>query len=203
MNRHRNVCFWLASTIVASIVAGCAAGPRSANVSDGSGNSETVVVNDTGTYDQTIVCKSGKVIKHSGQWTDTNDVGMPGVPNDGSYYHFKDRYDLRSACSGNTSGEDSFEPKSTYTMSAADRSSQRANVVGGAIFLRISFFVFWLVMIVDVCRRDFRSVNVKVGWILCVVLLYCLGAVIYAFFGRQSGAMVNSSGDEQGQGGAE
>jgi hypothetical protein len=49
--------------------------------------------------------------------------------------------------------------------------------------------IFWIVMLVDACRRDFRDNTVRVGWILVVALCHVLGATIYFFFGRPTGTL--------------
>lgn len=53
------------------------------------------------------------------------------------------------------------------------------------IFLVIAIVVlglaFWIWMIVDCARRDFKNENDKIVWILVIVLLQLLGAIIYYF----------------------
>ena len=60
--------------------------------------------------------------------------------------------------------------------------------IGGIIFLillaialAIFLFIFWIRMIIDCAKRDFRKDNEKVVWILIIVLLGFLGAAIYYF----------------------
>ena len=50
-------------------------------------------------------------------------------------------------------------------------------VVGIFIFL----FIFWILMIIDVAKRDFKEDSEKVVWILVLVFLGWLGAIIYYF----------------------
>ncbi len=50
------------------------------------------------------------------------------------------------------------------------------------IFSLIIFLtVFWILMIIDVAKRNFKNENDKVVWILIVILLSWLGATIYYF----------------------
>lgn len=41
--------------------------------------------------------------------------------------------------------------------------------------------IFWIFMIVDVVKREFKQENDKLLWILVVVLTGLIGAVIYYF----------------------
>ena len=58
---------------------------------------------------------------------------------------------------------------------------------GFFILLFLASFVFWVVEIIDVARREFRDPNAKIIWLLVVVFLHGLGAVIYYFAGKPSG----------------
>ncbi len=58
---------------------------------------------------------------------------------------------------------------------------------GFIILLSLASFVFWIVELIDVCRREFRDPNTKLLWILMVVFLHGLGALIYYFAGRSQG----------------
>lgn len=49
------------------------------------------------------------------------------------------------------------------------------------IALFVFLFVFWIIMIVDVAKRDFKKENDKIVWILIVVLLGWFGGLIYYF----------------------
>lgn len=55
------------------------------------------------------------------------------------------------------------------------------------ILLVLVSFVFWIIELVDVCRREFRDANSKLLWILVVVLAHGLGALIYYFAGKPQG----------------
>ena len=52
-------------------------------------------------------------------------------------------------------------------------------LLGIAIF--IFFFVFWILMIIDCVKRDFKGDNEKIVWVLVIVLLGFIGATIYYF----------------------
>jgi hypothetical protein len=41
--------------------------------------------------------------------------------------------------------------------------------------------VFWIWMIVDCAKRDFKKENEKVVWILIIVLVGVIGSIIYYF----------------------
>lgn len=45
---------------------------------------------------------------------------------------------------------------------------------------------FWIWMIIDCAKRDFRKDNDKIVWILVIVLLQLLGAIIYFFVVKNS-----------------
>ena len=55
------------------------------------------------------------------------------------------------------------------------------------ILLGLASFVFWIVELIDVCRREFRDPNTKLLWVLIVVFLHGLGALIYYFAGKSQG----------------
>ena len=48
-------------------------------------------------------------------------------------------------------------------------------------------FVFWILMIIDCVKRDFKGDNDKVAWILVLVFLGFLGAAIYYFVVKANG----------------
>ena len=49
-------------------------------------------------------------------------------------------------------------------------------------FLFVIFsIVFWVLMIVDVAKRDFKKEDEKITWILVVALTGVIGALIYYF----------------------
>ena len=58
---------------------------------------------------------------------------------------------------------------------------------GFFILLGLASFVFWIVELVDVARREFRDPNTKLLWLLLVIFLHGLGAIIYYFAGRPQG----------------
>jgi len=47
--------------------------------------------------------------------------------------------------------------------------------------------VLWIVMLVDVVRRQFPDDNTKLMWVLIIVLAGWIGALIYYFVGRKQG----------------
>ena len=42
-------------------------------------------------------------------------------------------------------------------------------------------FIFWILMIIDCIKRNFKGENDKIVWILVLVLLGFIGATIYYF----------------------
>ena len=58
---------------------------------------------------------------------------------------------------------------------------------GVIILVSLASFVFWIVELVDVARRQFHDSNTKLLWVLIVALLHGLGALIYYFAGRPQG----------------
>ena len=58
---------------------------------------------------------------------------------------------------------------------------------GFFILLALASFVFWIVELVDVARREFKDSNTKLLWVLVVALAHGLGALIYYFAGRPQG----------------
>lgn len=42
-------------------------------------------------------------------------------------------------------------------------------------------FLFWILMIIDAAKREFKDPNERVVWVLILVFLQILGAVIYYF----------------------
>jgi hypothetical protein len=60
---------------------------------------------------------------------------------------------------------------------------------GAIILISIASFVFWIVELIDVCRREFPDPNSKIIWLLVVVLAHGLGALIYYFAGKPNGRL--------------
>ena len=61
-------------------------------------------------------------------------------------------------------------------------------LISGFIFLMlfiivigILLFVFWIVMLIDCAKRNFKRDSDKVVWILVIIFLNLLGASIYYF----------------------
>ena len=49
------------------------------------------------------------------------------------------------------------------------------------VIIGILSFIFWIWMIIDCAKRNFKKETDKVVWILVIVLLSVLGAAIYYF----------------------
>lgn len=50
-----------------------------------------------------------------------------------------------------------------------------------AIAIGVLLFLFWLWMLVDCLKRDFKKDYEKIVWVLVMIFLHILGAVIYYF----------------------
>ena len=50
-----------------------------------------------------------------------------------------------------------------------------------AVLIGILLFAFWLWMLVDCLKRDFKGGYDKVVWILVMIFLHLLGAAVYYF----------------------
>ena len=48
----------------------------------------------------------------------------------------------------------------------------------------ITAFVFWLWVLIDILKSEFKGSN-KIVWLIAVILLPLLGAVLYWFIGRE------------------
>lgn len=66
-------------------------------------------------------------------------------------------------------------------------------LISGFIFLMlfiivigILLFVFWIVMLIDCAKRNFKRDSDKVVWILVIIFLNLLGASIYYFVVKAS-----------------
>lgn len=55
--------------------------------------------------------------------------------------------------------------------------------------LGIACTIFWIIMIIDVVRRNFSSTLTKIVWLLIVIFTHIVGAVIYFFIGRPMGTL--------------
>ncbi len=51
----------------------------------------------------------------------------------------------------------------------------------------LAAFVFWIVEIVDVARRQFTDQTTKLVWLAVIIFLHLLGAIIYYFAGKPQG----------------
>ena len=50
--------------------------------------------------------------------------------------------------------------------------------------LALAIFAFWVWMLVHAIQNKGLTDGEKVGWVLAIALLHCLGAAIYFFVGR-------------------
>ncbi len=47
--------------------------------------------------------------------------------------------------------------------------------------IMIATFVFWIMMIVDVIKRDFKKSEEKIVWLLIILFFHFIGALVYYF----------------------
>lgn len=50
-----------------------------------------------------------------------------------------------------------------------------------AVVISILAFIFWVLMIVDCVKRNFKESNEKIVWIIVLIFAGVLGALIYYF----------------------
>lgn len=49
------------------------------------------------------------------------------------------------------------------------------------IALCIAAFVFWIMMLIDCIKREFKDSNEKVIWVLLMIFLHVLASILYYF----------------------
>jgi hypothetical protein len=49
------------------------------------------------------------------------------------------------------------------------------------VVLMILALIFWIFMLIDVAKRNFKNENDKIIWVIIVALLSWIGALIYYF----------------------
>ncbi len=55
------------------------------------------------------------------------------------------------------------------------------------IGLSLAATIFWVIEMIDACRREFPDQNTKLIWILVLIFSHGVGALVYFFVGRQQG----------------
>lgn len=58
---------------------------------------------------------------------------------------------------------------------------------GLVILLAFVSFVFWIIEVIDVAKRQFPDQNTKMLWLLVVVLGHGVGALVYYYAGKPLG----------------
>ncbi|GAB3227371.1 PLDc_N domain-containing protein [Algoriphagus aestuariicola] len=67
------------------------------------------------------------------------------------------------------------------------------NVSGGTILLfALIYFVLWVYCLVDIIRSDFRDPNMKLIWIVVLLLGQGVGPLIYLILGRGTKRSANA-----------
>ena len=61
-----------------------------------------------------------------------------------------------------------------------------------AVLLGALLFVFWLWMLIDCLKRDFKKDYEKIVWILVMIFLHILGAIVYYFVVKVADKKVTS-----------
>lgn len=54
-------------------------------------------------------------------------------------------------------------------------------IIISIIAIAIAAFVFWLLMLIDCVKRDFKGENDKVVWVLLMIFLHILASILYYF----------------------
>lgn len=55
------------------------------------------------------------------------------------------------------------------------------------VVLSVAATVFWIVELVDACRREYPDPNLKIVWIVVLIFSHGIGALVYFFVGKQQG----------------
>ncbi len=58
-------------------------------------------------------------------------------------------------------------------------------VVGFWSALALAGFTFWIWMLIDCLKKDFKDSNERIIWVVVIVLCNLVGAIIYFFVGRK------------------
>ncbi len=187
------------------LLSGCGNGSIGTSQSSyGNGISETTTVQEDGTYQQVFRDRNGHSLTNSDKWEQAQPMGLPGVPNDGSYIqldNYVDGFDLKNGLPASAVGlrhTTELMPRNEFQPSRDQQAQTQSATLFWIVILRLALLVFWVYGIVDAARREFPSTGAKVGWVLVVVLLGCLGTVIYLLFGRSQGE-IPGQGEEMGK----
>lgn len=177
---------------------GCGDGVIGSSGSSGAVSDVTTLKQD-GTYQEVLTDKSGRTLTYSDTWQTAQPMGIPGVPTDGSYIELKNYVDTSGlkalpATTAELPHVSSLVPRNMFQPSQAQRTQSRKTTAGWVLALQLLSAIFWIVEIVDVARREFPTSGTKVGWVLVVVLLGCLGALIYYAFGKSQGEIPAQNG---------
>ena len=185
-----------AALAVCLLLAGCGDGNLGTSRYSANGIEEIMTLKSDDTFEQVFTDKAGRHLTNVGTWQQARPMGIPGVPTDGSYIELANHVDISALKSGilpATAAElphvDLITSQRDFQPSQAAQSQSKTTTAFWVIALRLIFFVFWVVEIVDVARRVYPTSGAKIGWVLVVVLLGCLGAAIYYFFGKSSGEL--------------
>lgn len=59
-------------------------------------------------------------------------------------------------------------------------------LAGATAIIAIVLVIFWILMIIDCARRDFKNDVEKIIWILVIVFMQWIGALVYLLVVRMS-----------------
>jgi hypothetical protein len=190
------VLLFCAALAVGVLLAGCGDGNLGTSQGFANGIEEVTTLKSDYTFVQVFTDKAGRHLTNVGTWQQARPMGIPGVPTDGSYIEMTNNVEISELKSGivpATAAElphvDLMTSRSDFQPSQAARAQSKTTTAFWIIALQLIFLVFWVVEIVDVARRVYPTSGAKIGWVLVVVLLGCLGAIIYYFFGKSSGEL--------------
>ncbi len=197
--KHSRWPLLFALAVLAFGLTGCGDGVIGSSRGSSGTVSDVTTLNQNGTYQEVLTDKSGRTLTYSDTWQTAPPMGIPGVPTDGSYIELKNYVDTSGlkalpATTAELPHVSSLVPRNMFQPSQAQQTQSRKTTTGWVLALQLLSAIFWIVEIVDVARREFPSSGTKVGWVLVVVLLGCLGALIYYAFGKSQGEIPAQNG---------
>lgn len=193
---------WLvvfALAVLAFSLAGCGDGVIGSSSGSSGAVSDVTTLKSDGTYQEVLTDRLGHTLTYSDTWGAAQPMGIPGVPTDGSYIELKNYVDTSSlkalpATVAELPHVSSLVPRNMFQPSQSQREQSRKTTFGWVLAIQLLSAIFWVVEIVDVARREFPASGTKVGWVLVVVLLGCLGALVYYIFGKSQGKIPAQNG---------
>jgi hypothetical protein len=174
--------------LISLFITGCNGGFKGeSNATLQDGTQVMMTLNSDGTYNQVIVCKSGKVWQKTGTWQAVNNAP--------AYVDIRQQYDSRSCCSSKFNEpkmEDAVVAKSAYQSSEnySDSGSSgtagvdRQTLIDRILLVRIILGLVWLCTVMDIICHSSLTASTKTIWFLAVTFCCIFGLAAYWFYGR-------------------